>query len=365
LWGGNYDGKWGHDQADESSGKSGKGSSSKSGKGSSKSGKGSSKSGKGSSKSSKGSSSKSSKGSSEFAPYWVGHVWDHPWDQGHPTFIHEGSGKSGKWPGKSGKSSGKSSKSSKSSKGSDNDEFIIYFEHSNHEEEEYNDDENNGWGGGVHDEDSHVPDSDSPGICAPNYQNGGLDCSYNNFDYCTEPGSKSECGGGYSCYDKELCSDDHIPVGVCNAGGKGLDCLEVTTYCTAPYMNGECGANRKCFPAGLCGLGDHGDDYYAGVCGRLHGDELDCDEVTTKCTSIGSKSECAHGAECFPSDTCYGDHYVDDNNGDDNGDDIGNNNGDDVDNNYLPPTNFDDDSQDDNGVQVNITPMISVSPKVT
>jgi hypothetical protein len=116
-------------------------------------------------------------------------------------------------------------------------------------------------------------------------------------------------------------------------------------------MNAECGANRKCFPAGLCGLGDHGDDYYAGVCGGLQGDELDCDEVTTKCTSIGSKSECAHGAECFPSDKCYGDHYVDDTNGDDLGDDIGNNNGDDVDNNYLPPTNFDDDSQDDNGVQ--------------
>eukprot|EP01082_Thalassiosira_pseudonana_P013699 g11985.t1.2.5e17418b g11985 g11985.t1 contig6:993023-994787(+) len=162
-------------------------------------------------------------------------------------------------------------------------------------------------------------DHNSPGICAPDFHSGGLDCGHDSddvdFKYCSEPGSDGECGSGFSCYDKKLCPKYSYeggyfsPEGVCDDNGKGLDCADVTTYCTEPGGHGECGAGRQCHDAGLCGYGGKGLDDYDGVCGAayggIHGGGLDCGEVSTSCTDVGSKAECAHGATCFSSGMCH------------------------------------------------------------
>ena len=36
-----------------------------------------------------------------------------------------------------------------------------------------------------------IPDESSPGICAPDYHKGGLECSVDDFDYCTELGDQN------------------------------------------------------------------------------------------------------------------------------------------------------------------------------
>mmetsp|Transcript_26128 Transcript_26128/g.56105 ORF Transcript_26128/g.56105 Transcript_26128/m.56105 type:complete len:722 (-) Transcript_26128:281-2446(-) len=160
---------------------------------------------------------------------------------------------------------------------------------------------------------SFRPDSTSSGICAPHFNQGGLECSvdHDQLSYCTEPGSEAECGSGSSCYDKQLCPQfaGKTPVGVCDTHGTGLECDSVTTYCTEPGSNGECGGGRNCHDAGLCGFGGKG-DHYEGVCGMaLHGGKhsgLDCGEVSTMCTEPGEFAECASGAKCFDAGLCHG-----------------------------------------------------------
>lgn len=158
-----------------------------------------------------------------------------------------------------------------------------------------------------------MPDSSSPGICAPAFHEGGLECDIDEWSYCSDPGSQAECGSGETCYDKHLCpefndkSKPH-PGGVCDTHGKGLECDDVTTFCTEPGDHGECGSGRKCYDAGLCGYGKGGD--YDGVCGMaLHGGKdsgLDCDKVTTKCTEPGEYAECAWGGKCYDAGLCSG-----------------------------------------------------------
>mmetsp|Transcript_24990 Transcript_24990/g.50268 ORF Transcript_24990/g.50268 Transcript_24990/m.50268 type:complete len:1067 (+) Transcript_24990:645-3845(+) len=320
-WGGS--GGWYYVKEDSSWG-----SSTKSGKGSKSN---SSKSSKSNGKSGK--SHESSSGGIEDEDEWYGaHDQVHsPWGESGGWWYGEdssttSSGKSSKSSGKSSKSSGKSSNSSgKSGKSSRGDGG-------------WND--GGWWHGGYYPrpkptpkpkpipkpEPTYVPtseptiepesvkppapDSSSPGICAPDFSNGGLNCAHDlYYSYCTEPGFKSECGSGETCYSKDLCpvfnDDGHGVIGVCSHGN-GIECSKVNTYCTEPGGHGECGEYRECFDAKLCGLGDGHDGDFDGVCGlTLHqGGGLECSQVTTHCSRPGKHAECADGAFCFPKDFC-------------------------------------------------------------
>jgi len=249
-------GWWG--SSSSSSGKSGKSGSGKSGK-----------------SGSKGSKSSSSSSSGDWGPKPC-----HP----PPGWSSSSSSKSGKG------SKTKSGKGGKGSKGSSSRSGKWFFEE---------------WSS------SSSLDSSAPGICGSSFKNGGLECDNDDgWEYCSDPGSKAECGSGETCYEKELCpkfAGHKTPIGVCDAQGKGLDCDKVTTYCTEPGDHGECGSGRKCHDAGLCGYGD-GD--YDGVCGyAIHGGKesaLDCDKVSTKCTDTGGYGECAYGGKCFDAGLCSG-----------------------------------------------------------
>ena len=157
-----------------------------------------------------------------------------------------------------------------------------------------------------------VPDSSSPGICAPAFHFGGLVCHDGPYSYCSDPGPRNvaECGEGEFCYDKNLCFGDHGgAIGICDSDGKGLDCDDITAYCSIPGSSAECGAGRTCHDAGYC----YGDDH-PGVCGQGVFDDghsvLDCNDVTTYCGNPGGYGQCANGAKCYDASLCYDHGHV-------------------------------------------------------
>ncbi|KAL7534974.1 hypothetical protein ACHAXR_006184, partial [Thalassiosira sp. AJA248-18] len=274
-------GWWGPGSSSSSSSKSGKAKSGKSGSG---------KSGKGSGKSGKGTSSGNHYDHWGPPPGWHSHgEWSH--SHGHWHWIPNSSGKAGK------------SKTGKGESASSDGGTWIPPPHSSSTTTSTS----------TSIDVPAKPDSSSPGVCAPSFDEGGLECDVDDFDFCTEPGEQAECGSGMICYDKELCPkySTSDPIGVCDSHGKGLDCDEVTTYCTDPGDHGECGYQRKCHDAGLCGYGGKGSEY-DGVCGIAFHDSgkqhsgLDCDNVTTRCTKPGEHAECAHGSKCFDTGLCTG-----------------------------------------------------------
>ena len=198
-----------------------------------------------------------------------------------------------------------------------------------------------GWDSHQHPE-PEVPDSSSPGICAPAFYFGGLLCHDGPYSYCSDPGphNVAECGYGEFCYDKNLCfgddgsawggdddvsawsgddhgsawsgddhgsawgGDGHRPIGICDLDGKGLDCGHITAHCSIPGMSAECGAGRTCYDAGYCYGNGH-----SGVCGQGVFDDghsvLDCNDVTTYCGNPGGYGQCSNGAKCYDASLCH------------------------------------------------------------